>query len=472
MRYARNPHRELGEVRIEDIEIDVKSRDDIPTLLLGLQHLYCDEKLRSRLFALLEQHILPDSNRNVGRPGMELWNILVMGILKQGLGCDFDRLHQLVNHYSTIREFLGHTDLWEKKRYEYQTIVDNVSLLRPELLAKVNQMFVESGHSVARKKSRKKPSKPLCGRCDSFVVETDVHYPTDVNLLWDAMRCLIRTTGRAATQKGVPGWRQWKHLSDSLRTLFHRVRITRRARPEQVEAYLSRCQELVQRVEQALPLLLARGVSGLTLVTLDVFLAHARRQMDQVERRLLKHETIPQNEKVFSLFEPHTRWISKGKAGVPVELGVPVCILEDHHGFVLHHEIMWKGSDVDYAVPMVKAAQERFPELRAVSFDRGFHSPENRRRLDDLLDDNVLPKKGFLSKAERAREQEKEFAEMRRKHPAVESAINNLEQRGLDRVLAHGADGFAQVVGLSVLALNVHRIGLLLRRKARRRRTA
>ncbi len=133
---------------------------------------------------------------------------------------------------------------------------------------------------------------------------------------------------------------------------------------------------------------------------------------------------------------------------------------------------MWKGSDVDYAVPMVKAAQERFPELRAVSFDRGFHSPENRRRLDDLIDDNVLPKKGFLSKAERAREQEKEFAEMRRKHPAVESAINNLEQHGLDRVLAHGADGFAQVVGLSVLALNVHRIGLLLRRKARRRRTA
>ncbi len=97
------------------------------------------------------------------------------------------------------------------------------------------------------------------------------------------------------------------------------------------------------------------------------------------------------------------------------------------------------------------------------------HHKSHVRRLDDLLDDNVLPKKGFLSKAERAREQEKEFAEMRRKHPAVESAINNLEQRGLDRVLAHGADGFAQVVGLSVLALNVHRIGLLLRRKARRR---
>ena len=63
---------------------------------------------------------------------------------------------------------------------------------------------------------------------------------------------------------------------------------------------------------------------------------------------------------------------------------------------MLHHEVMWEGSDVDYAVPMVEAAQERFPDLRAVSFDRGFHSPGNRVRLDELLDDNVLPKKGHL----------------------------------------------------------------------------
>ena len=195
-------------------------------------------------------------------------------------------------------------------------------------------------------------------------------------------------------------------------------------------------------------------------------------RFDQIDRRLLKGETIPQDEKVFSIFEPHTRWIAKGKAGCPVELGVPVCILEDRHGFVLHHKIMWEGSDVDYAVPMVEAAQARFPDLRAVSFDRGFHSPENRVRLDALLDHNVLPKKGYLNKADREREQGDEFVAMRRQHPAVESAINNLGHRGLDRVLAYGAEGFARVVALSVVALNIHRIGLLLRRKARRRRAA
>ena len=61
-----------------------------------------------------------------------------------------------------------------------------------------------------------------------------------------------------------------------------------------------------------------------------------------------------------------------------MELGVPVCILEDQHGFILHHEVMWQGNDVDYAVPIVETSRERFPDLRAVSFDRGFHSPENR----------------------------------------------------------------------------------------------
>ncbi len=207
-------------------------------------------------------------------------------------------------------------------------------------------------------------------------------------------------------------------------------------------------------------------------MNIEYYLGHAVRQIDHVERRLLKGETIPQDEKVFSIFESHTRWISKGKAGTPVELGVPVCVLEDNHGFILHHEVMWQGSDVDYAQPMIRETQARFPELRWCSFDRGFHSPENRLVLDELLDHNVLPRKGYLSKAGRAREQDPVFVAMRRQHPAIESAINNLEHRGLDRVRAFGADGFARVVALSIVAFNIHRIGLLLRRKTRRRRAA
>ena len=77
MRNLRNPQLERGEVRIEDIELDIKCRDDVPALLSGLQYLYSQEAFRDRLFALMDEYILPGVNRKVGRPGMSMWSILV-----------------------------------------------------------------------------------------------------------------------------------------------------------------------------------------------------------------------------------------------------------------------------------------------------------------------------------------------------------------------------------------------------------
>ena len=84
MREVHRSQFQLGEVPIEKIWINPKSRDDIPAVLKGLQHIWCDEALRVRLFALLDEHILPEADRTVGRPGMDLWQILVLGVLKQG----------------------------------------------------------------------------------------------------------------------------------------------------------------------------------------------------------------------------------------------------------------------------------------------------------------------------------------------------------------------------------------------------
>ena len=70
MRNLRNPRLERGEVRIEDIELDFKSRDDIPVILIGLQYLYSQKAVRDRIFALMDEYILPGVNRKVGRPGM------------------------------------------------------------------------------------------------------------------------------------------------------------------------------------------------------------------------------------------------------------------------------------------------------------------------------------------------------------------------------------------------------------------
>ncbi len=475
MRHTLHPQLEIGACQIADIRIDPKSRDDIPALLIGLQHLYTDESLRNRLFDLLEREVLPDVDLDTGRPGMHLWSILVMAILKQGLNCDFDRLEGLVNHYDVIRQMLGHS-VYSDESYSVQQIKDNVSLLTPGVLSKVGELVVESGHRV----SKKKPGDLLRGRCDSFVVETDVHYPTDTGLLWDALRKLLGLMQEAALEDGVSGWRQAKDRRRKLKRLFNGVRRARDAhgRPDRVKGFLDSARQLIAQADGTLDVLAGMARVECRLVRMNrirQYLWYAARLSDQVDRRLLRGETIPQGEKIYSIFEPHTRWISKGKVGRPVELGVPVCVLEDQHGLLLHHRVMWKESDVEIAVPMVEEARGKYPDLGLCSFDKGFHSPENRRCLDELLEDNVLPRKGRWTRADRVRETGSVFRAARQQHPAIESAIHNLEHRGLDRVRSHGVEGFERTVALSILACNVHRVGRMIRdraREAERRRRA
>ena len=341
MRKIENSQMEFGEAAIGEIDIDAKSRDDIPALLRGIQHIYTTPQIRKKIFSLLQEQVRPGINLKVGRPGMDLWRVFVLAVVKQGLGCDYDRLQELANQHQTVRKMLGHsTGFYEDKTgyYQLQTLIDNVSLLRAQLLSEIGKIVVESGHEVARKKL----GAPLCGRCDSFLVETDVHYPTDVNLLYDAMRCLMRDVARAAGRFDLPGWRQHRHLERSVRLRYNRVRHSRGRRDRgKVKDYLRYCKWIVGRAQIAVAQLeQCHPVPILALLSIDEYLGHAARQLDQVERRLLKGETIPQNEKVFSIFEPHTRWVVKGKAGVPVELGVPVCVVEDQFQFLLHHKIM------------------------------------------------------------------------------------------------------------------------------------
>jgi hypothetical protein len=208
----------------------------------------------------------------------------------------------------------------------------------------------------------------------------------------------------------------------------------------------------------------------LRLASLDDYLKHADRQAGQIRRRVLEGEAIPHAEKVFSIFEPHTEWISKGKAGVPVELGLKVCVVEDQHGFILHHRVMEKTTDDQVAVPVAKQTKERFPSLSAISFDKGFHSPANQAGLKEIVAQAVLPRKGKLSEAAKAIESDPAFFRLRRQHAAVESAINALEVHGLDRCPDHGIGGFKRYVALAVLARNIQRLGVVLKEQEAKRR--
>ena len=161
--------------------------------------------------------------------------------------------------------------------------------------------------------------------------------------------------------------------------------------------------------------------------------------------------------------------ISKGKAGVPVELGIRVCIVEDYHGFILHHKVMQKETDDKIAMSMVEATQAKFPEFNACSFDKGFHSKRNQSGLKEILDEVTLPKKGKLSLKDKEREYADEFKQAKKKHSAVESAINALQIHGLSKCRDHGVDGFERYTALAVLSRNIQKVGAIKRDMERQR---
>ena len=475
MRVVQNPQMQIGEVDISQIKFDLKSRDDIPKILRGLQHLYMDISLRKQIFKLLEAEISPGVSKRNGRPGMKLWKVLVCGVLRLDLNEDYDRLHELVNKHSDIRKMLGH-GTFDEEYYHYQTLVDNVSLITPELLDKINQVVVSAGHVLVKKKE----GEALRGRCDSFVVETDVHYPTDINLLYDAMRKIITLTAQWCEEHDISDWRQHaynvRHLKRHMRAAQNKKRSKAKSEEQKKknetlivkahQEYLVIAGRYLNKARDTVAMLEQQGFTNefdiLKKLEIEGFVQHAIRQIDQTERRVILGEVIPHEEKIFSIFEPHTEWISKGKAGVPVELGVKVCILEDQHQFILHHQVMEKTTDDQVAVPMVAAAKRRFPDLNACSFDKGFHSPANHVSLKEQLEHVALPKKGKLSQQAQAAEQTAEFIEARHAHSAVESAINALEVHGLDMCPDHGIDGFKRYVAFAVVARNIHRIGDIL----------
>jgi hypothetical protein len=162
--------------------------------------------------------------------------------------------------------------------------------------------------------------------------------------------------------------------------------------------------------------------------------AHAERQIAQIRGRVFNSERIPHYEKVFSIFQPRTEWTNKGKAGVPVELGLRVVVAEDQYGFILTHQVMEQTTDDQVAVPLVEAIQARFPALRSVSLDKGFHHTDNQAALAEIVPVPVLPKKGKRNAAERAREHDSEFIHLSHRHSAVESGDQCLGDAWLEQV--------------------------------------
>jgi hypothetical protein len=479
MRQVINLQLQLSEVEISQIEIDLRSRDETPKLLHGLQYIYSMPDTRREVFQILEGMVPQQIDPHNGRPGLDLWKVLVLGALRLNSNWNYDKLQDIANNHKTLRQMLGHGILNQNDTYALQTLKDNVSLLTPEILDQINQVVVKAGHSLVGNQEQE-----LKGKCDSFVVKTDVHYPTDINLLFDAVRQVITLIARSCSEVGLQSWRQSHHNIRKIKKLFRKAQQLKRSTSKDEakkakrvkliiaahQGYIDVVQSFLERSLSTIDILRGyRQIGEDQIAEISQAMAHAHRQIDQIRRRVIQGESIPHIEKVFSIFEEHTEWISKGKAGVPQELGLRVCILEDQHRFILHHQVMEQQTDDVVTVSMVSETQERYSTLTGCSFDKGFYSPLNQKELEKLLDQVVLPKKGGLSVSEKEIESSDWFMGSRRQHSAVESAIHALENHGLDRCPDHGLIGFKRYVALAVVARNLQTLGTIVQKKELRR---
>jgi len=465
----------FGKVDISQIKTDPKSRDEIDKIVRGLQYIYTNNEIRTEVFKLLEAEIEPKVSKKTGRPGMELWKILVLGVIKQGCSWDYDKLQNIANNHLMIRELLGHDKYeWEDRYYyELQTLKDNVQLLTPELLYKINEIVVKAGHNLL---GGKKKEELHCST-DSFVVKTDIHFPSDISLLNDSMRKAIKLTTDICEDYKISGWRQSTYNIKSIKRELRRVQkskhLGKSSSEEKVKAahqeYITKANNLLAKVKDSLAKLNQSLTADLILLArlmeIEKYIKYAEQQIDLIGRRVLRGEVIPHSEKLFSIFEPYTRWISKGKAGVYVEFGLPVSIMKDQHGYILDWEVMENTNDVDIPVKLTKRAKLKFPAIKSSSYDKGYWSPSNRQAMEGLVEKPVMPKKGRLNKIEKAEESSEEFIKLRKGHSSVESTINGLDHCGLDKCYDHGLLGFKRCVGLSILSRNIQTLGKHIKEK-------
>jgi IS5 family transposase len=482
MRHRFEPAPGLHVTPIEKIVLPMRSRDELPPILAGLQWIWSHPTLKTEIFALLEAKILA-GKKATGRPGMDLWQILVLGVVRLGLDADWDRMEHIANYDTLVRQMLGVPAApWagEAKAFGHQTLHDNVALLDEELLKEINARVAAAGREVFAKKDGA-PLAALEVKVDTYVLETDVHFPTDLNLLWDAGRKCVALIEKYRAEFGyaLPGWRKakdWRRRFKALERITSRTVYgggkNKEARVQAaVRAYLSAGHDLCAKVSASLLGLCDRTVEAAHWEALSYFHAMLDQHLDLVERRLLQEETIPAAEKVFSLFEPHTEWIQKGKPRPNVELGHRLLVATDQHELVQDYDVPVGGADVDQSVPVADRLLGRYGAgaIASLSFDKGFTRAADRDLLSLYIPAVVMPKRGKKNAVERARESEKKFVALRRQHSAVESDINGLEQHGLNRCLDVGLAGYRRYVGYGVLSYNLHVIGRELMARARAR---
>ena len=467
MRKAFSPQQRLDCHTIPEVELNLNCRDEIIPILAGLQHIYSQPRLRDEILGLVAGDVNEHSRSDRGREGIDYWQIIVLAAIRLGCNLDYDKLQDLAEQHRTLRQIMGIGD-WQKQiDFNWRRISDNICLLKPDTIEAISHCLVDEAY-------RLDPEAVKRQRADSFVVETNIHYPSESSLITDGVRKLVGLCATLSEVYDIAGWRQHEHLLKKVKQTARQIaRISSRKGgnykerlKRQYRKLLGRAKAIVLRAHKICQTLQNEyeldSVAVPKIGEIKLFIERTEQVCDTARRRVLEGETVPNEDKLFSLFEPHTQLYRRGKAGQPNQFGRLVLIYEDDAGFISHHHVLPRDAqDQDVAVEQTGKLQERLgSRIEEISFDRGFHSPENQQQLAEIVSHVCLPKPGSKQSAVQAETASVKFHQAKQRHSGVESAIGALQSgNGLLRCRDASEVGFERYVALAVLGRNIHTLG-------------
>jgi transposase, IS5 family len=341
--------------------------------------------------------------------------------------------------------------------------------IRPETWQKMNLL-------LARAAVREQMIDGEKLRIDTTAVETNIHWPTDSSLLWDTYRTLARyIEPLRAIDPEVVGTQ--RVLLSKVKKLQQRIARKASKHPQStdmlkplyirlfalVENLLGWSEDIAERLA---PKITGHRYSPVVQATMEFclkdllhFTALGTRVLDQARRRIIDQETVPNQEKIFSIFEPHTELLKRGKAGKPIEFGHMIQIQQVEGKFITGYDV-FDRKPVEYELldPTIKrhlALFGTYPE--AVSADKAYYeSMDQIARLGKIIKVVGINKKGTRTEEETERETDPAFRHAQRFRAGVEGTISFLKRvLGLSRCHSKGWVHYAAMVGATVLAHNL-----------------
>jgi hypothetical protein len=197
-RDARRYQQKGKTIQAGPVKLNLDCRDEIIPILRALQHLYAADSLRRELLALVGKDVNGDTSRKHGRRGMNYWEITVLASARLGCNLDYDKLQDLAENHRRLRHIMGIGDWQDEVDFDWRRIEDNLTKLRPATLKKINDLVVTAGHVL-------EPEAIESVRGDTFVVETNIHYPTESSVIGDGLRKIVNLAAELAAAKDLDG---------------------------------------------------------------------------------------------------------------------------------------------------------------------------------------------------------------------------------------------------------------------------